>query len=144
MDWSNITTISNVFGGLLVLLYAFWTIYNKVASDLNIMTKRQKDKKEQKEKEEEKKYQKLVNDVSSSILSEFSITVHTLNDLLRIEINKIYYKYNRYRKIRRYDKENCAKMVEDYTAQGGNSYVHELWEEICEWEVVSTWEEVTK
>ena len=55
MDWSNITTISNVFGGLLVLLYAFWTIYNKVASDLNIMTKRQKDKKEQKEKEEEKK-----------------------------------------------------------------------------------------
>lgn len=98
MDWSNITNISNVFGGLLVLLYAFWTIYNKVASDLNIMTKRQKDKKEQKEKEEEKKYQKLVNDVSSSILSEFSITVHTLNDLLRIQINKIYYKYNRYKK----------------------------------------------
>ena len=60
MDWSNITNISNIFGGLLVLLYAFWTIYNKVASDLNIMTKRQKDKKEQKEREEEKKYQKCL------------------------------------------------------------------------------------
>lgn len=33
-------------------------------------------------------------------------------------------------------------MIEDYAAQGGNSYVHDLWEEMCEWEVVSTWEEV--
>lgn len=117
------------------------------------MTKKRKERQDQQKKIEDEKYQKYIEDSSNLVLSKFTGSISGLetkldnltassNDLLRIRINDIYYRYNHYKKILRYDKENCAKLVKDYNTQGGNSYVHDLWAEICTWEAVSTWEEV--
>ena len=47
-------------------------------------------------------------------------------DMLRREIKKIYGKYRVFKKITQYDKIDCAKLVEDYQAENGNSYVEDL------------------
>lgn len=157
MDWSNVQNVSSAFGGLLLLIYFCWTVGNKVLADLNIVSKRQKEKHERKEKLRQEHYSQLVYDVTEKVLPRFADTVDekfsvvegkidkitdSTNDLLRININNVYYKYNHYKRILRYDKENCAKMVQDYVSQGGNTYIHDLWEEMCTWEVVLTWAEV--
>lgn len=47
-------------------------------------------------------------------------------DMLRREIRKIYGKYRVFKKISQYDKIDCAKLVEDYRAENGNTYVEDL------------------
>ena len=47
-------------------------------------------------------------------------------DMLRREIRKIYGKYRVFKKITQYDKIDCAKLVEDYRAENGNTYVEDL------------------
>ena len=47
-------------------------------------------------------------------------------DMLRREIKKIYSKYRAFKKISQYDKIDCAKLVEDYRAENGNTYVEDL------------------
>lgn len=47
-------------------------------------------------------------------------------DMLRREIKKIYSKYRVFKKISQYDKIDCAKLVEDYRAENGNTYVEDL------------------
>ena len=47
-------------------------------------------------------------------------------DMLRREIRKIYGKYRVFKKITQYDKIDCAKLVEDYQAENGNTYVEDL------------------
>lgn len=57
-------------------------------------------------------------------------------DNLRAEINRIYYKYLPYKKIYDYDKRAVMEMFYDYTRLGGNSYIHEVMDDIKEWDVV--------
>lgn len=47
-------------------------------------------------------------------------------DMLRREIKKIYSKYRVFKKISQYDKIDCAKLVEDYRAENGNTYIEDL------------------
>ena len=63
-------------------------------------------------------------------------------DMLRREIKKIYGKYRVFKKITQYDKIDCAKLVEDYQAENGHSYVEDLWAEIRTWEVVDSEDEI--
>ena len=63
-------------------------------------------------------------------------------DMLRREIKKIYGKYRAFKKISQYDKIDCAKLVEDYRAENGNTYVEDLWAEIRTWEVVDSEDEI--
>ena len=63
-------------------------------------------------------------------------------DMLRREIRKIYGKYRVFKKITQYDKIDCAKLVEDYQAENGNTYVEDLWAEIRTWEVVDSEDEI--
>ena len=46
--------------------------------------------------------------------------------MLRREIKKIYGKYRAFKKISQYDKIDCTKLVEDYRAENGNTYVEDL------------------
>ena len=47
-------------------------------------------------------------------------------DMLRRKKKKIYGKYRAFKKISQYDKIDCAKLVEDYRAENGNTYVEDL------------------
>ena len=101
MDWSNVQNIANAFGGILVLVYACWMIFNNVLSNFNIMTKKRKEKQDQQKKLEDEKYQKYIEDTSDLVLSKFTNSISGIetkldnltsssNDLLRIRINDIY------------------------------------------------------
>lgn len=69
---------------------------------------------------------------------------HSNQDCLRIEMNRIYYKYLPYKKIAKYDKEAFARMYEDYKDIGGNSYIDTIHEEMKKWKVVESKEDLTK
>lgn len=69
---------------------------------------------------------------------------HSNQDCLRIEMNRIYYKYLPYEKITKYDKEAFNRMYEDYKDIGGNSYIDTIHEEIKKWKVVESKEDLTK
>lgn len=153
LDWFSVQNIANAFGGVLLVIYACWTMFNKVGAEISQMTKKGQEKKKRQQEKEAEQYQQLVKDVSKHLTEEVKTQIDRLeqqieaikissNDILRIKINDIYYRYNRGKKIPRFDKENCAKMVEDYTKQGGNTYVKRMWEEICTWEVVDGRDEV--
>lgn len=152
MDLSNIL---DAIGGVFVAIYAIWTIGVKVLNEAGTLTKKGREARERRQKEEKEKHQALVTAVSDEVVLKMEPRFEKLdekidkmtissNDLLRIKINDVYYRYNRYKKILRYDKENCSKMVQDYFAQDGNTYVHDLWDEICSWEVVLSWDEIEK
>lgn len=152
MDWSNIL---EAIGGVFVAIYAIWTILLKVSGEIGLVSKRQKDRKNAQKEAEAEKHKQIVESVSDALMPKITeelgkldekidkITISS-NDMLRFQINEIYYRYNHYKKILRYDRENCSKLVQDYFRQGGNSYVHTLWDEIQEWEVADSWEEIKK
>ena len=84
----------------------------------------------------------LESQVNNNIVSEITLLTKSSNDILRREIVKIYYRYLPYKKIPRFDKESLLKMVNDYFEQKGNSFIQDLYNEIKEWEVVESIEDL--
>ena len=88
------------------------------------------------------KFFKKQDEVNENIVSEITLLTKSSNDILRREIVKIYYRYLPYKKIPRFDKESLLKMVNDYFEQKGNSFIQDLYDEIKEWEVVESIEDL--
>lgn len=57
-------------------------------------------------------------------------------DVLRYNMNKIYYKYRPYKKILSADKKAFIKLYNDYKPMGGNSWIDALYNEVVTWEIV--------
>lgn len=57
-------------------------------------------------------------------------------DLMRYNMNKIYYKYRPYKKILSADKKAFIKIYNDYKPMGGNNWIDALYEELITWEIV--------
>lgn len=55
---------------------------------------------------------------------------------LRHDITLIYEKYRQDKKIPSKLKENTCSLYEEYASLGGNSYVHNIFEEMLEWEEI--------
>ena len=56
----------------------------------------------------------------------------SLLDLLRDDINRIYFKYVDRGEIPSYEKQNLVILFEQYKKMGGNTYMHNLYEEAME------------
>ena len=56
----------------------------------------------------------------------------SLLDLLRDDINRIYFKYVDRGEIPSYEKQNLLILFEQYKKMGGNTYMHNLYEEAME------------
>lgn len=56
---------------------------------------------------------------------------------LRSEMMRTYYRHKDEKHIRQYEMENFEHNFRAYTALGGNSFVGNIHEEVCTWEVVS-------
>lgn len=56
---------------------------------------------------------------------------------LRTEMLRTYYRHKDEKKIRQYEMENFEHNFKAYTALGGNSFIGNVHEEVCTWEVVS-------
>ena len=79
-------------------------------------------------------------------LDKLQDSVNILNvsqmDLMRYNMNRLYYKYRSYKKILDCDKKAFIKLYNDYHAMGGNTWIDSLYEEIIKWEAVEFEEEL--
>ena len=57
-------------------------------------------------------------------------------DILRYNMNAIYYKYRPYKKILDCDKKAFLKLYSDYHSAGGNTWIDSLYKEVVTWETV--------
>lgn len=155
----NFTTLVEVFSGLMIIIFAIYQALSKLLSNHGIF-KKKKEEREQKEKfKRQEEYQdyleKTAKKLLNSMIEDLKKTNHeqnerldklvdSSNDMLRKEITKIYYKYLQHKKIPRYMKEELFILYQDYRRQNGNSFVKEIFEEMKNWEVVSTEEEAKR
>lgn len=65
-------------------------------------------------------------------------------DVLRYNMNKLYYKYRPYKKILSADKKAFIKLYEDYKDMDGNTWIDALHDEVVTWEIVEDDSELTK
>lgn len=57
-------------------------------------------------------------------------------DTMRYNMNRIYYKYQPYKKILDYDKKAFMKFYTDYHQMGGNTWIDQLYNELKDWDTV--------
>ena len=73
-------------------------------------------------------------------LDEIQLSIELLNntqlDLLRYNMNRLYYKYRPFKKILDCDKKAFIKFYTDYHKAGGNTWIDSLSKEVMTWEVV--------
>lgn len=57
-------------------------------------------------------------------------------DLMRYNMNSLYYRYRPYKKILDCDKKAFMKFYNDYHQMGGNTWIDTLYNEVLTWEIV--------
>ena len=57
-------------------------------------------------------------------------------DMMRYNMNKIYYKYRPFRKILSADKKAFIKIYNDYKSMDGNTWIDALYAELKDWPIV--------
>ena len=63
-------------------------------------------------------------------------------DMLRYNMNRLYYKYRPYKKILNADKEAFLKLYHDYKEMHGNTWIDQLYNEVIEWPIVASQDEL--
>ena len=63
-------------------------------------------------------------------------------DVMRYNMNRIYYKYRPYKKILDCDKKAFIKFYTDYHSMGGNTWIDALYEEVITWQIVEDEDEL--
>ena len=73
-------------------------------------------------------------------LKAINNSVNVLNvsqmDLMRYNMNRLYYKYRPHKKILDCDKKAFIKLYDDYHDMGGNTWIDQLYREVMSWEIV--------
>ena len=153
----TIQEVANSLGGILILIFLFWQVLEKVCGNFEWFQKLKKKRTEAEKKKQEEIVQKTTEKVAEQILTPIIATfeeknriqdeklgmlIKSSNDMLRKDIVRIYYKYLPYKKILQYDKEFVCAVYQDYHAQGGNSFIDGIMKIIRTWLVVSTEEEL--
>ena len=79
-------------------------------------------------------------------LSDISQSITLLNqsqlDMLRYNMNKLYYKYRPYKKMLSADKKAFMKLYHDYKMMDGNTWIDALYAEVVEWPIVEDQDEL--
>lgn len=82
----------------------------------------------------------------SEELKKIKNSVDILNvsqmDLMRYNMNRLYYKYRPHKKILDCDKKAFIKLYNDYHDMGGNTWIDQLYREVMSWEIVEFEEEL--
>lgn len=153
----TIQELANSLGGVLILIFLFWQVLEKVCGNFEWFQKIKKKKIEAEKKKQEEIIQKTTEKVAEQILTPIMTTFEeknrlqdeklskltkSSNDMLRKDIVKIYYKYLPYKKILQYDKEFVCAVYQDYHNQDGNSFIDGIMKEIRTWLVVLAEEEL--
>ncbi len=79
-------------------------------------------------------------------LDEIQEAIDLLNqsqlDMMRYNMNKIYYKYREYKKILSADKKAFIKIYNDYKTMHGNTWIDQLYAELKDWPIVEEEQEL--
>ena len=88
----------------------------------------------------------LMTKAQDSQLSDISQSITLLNqsqlDMLRYNMNKLYYKYRPYKKMLSADKKAFMKLYHDYKMMDGNTWIDALYAEVVEWPIVEDQDEL--
>ena len=91
---------------------------------------------------------KNMTEAQDTQLAEISRTINLLNqsqlDMMRYDMNKIYYKYRPFKKILSADKKAFIKIYKDYKDMDGNTWIDALYAEVITWEIVEDESELTE
>lgn len=79
-------------------------------------------------------FKKIAEDANQPILEKLNKNDSATVVLLRNEIVSIYNSHRADKKFGKNEKENVFSLYEKYTEYGGNSYVHNLMDEMEKWE----------
>lgn len=77
-----------------------------------------------------------INIILNNINSQLDYNQEATICVLRHSITKIYEEYKTQKAFPINIKEDICKMYESYTKLGGNSYVHVIYEEMMNWDVI--------
>lgn len=72
----------------------------------------------------------------SSIRKSMDLLTQSQMDMMRYDMNKIYYKYRQYKKILSADKKAFIKIYNDYKLMDGNTWIDTLYGELKDWPIV--------
>ena len=122
----TIQEVANSLGGVLILIFLFWQVLEKVCGNFEWFQKMKKKKIEAEKKRQEEIVQKTTEKVAEQILTPIIATfeeknriqdeklemlIKSSNDMLRKDIVRIYYKYLPYKKILQYDKNGKYSIL---------------------------------
>lgn len=153
MNWAQL------IGGLFILLYLLVDVFRKLTDHSKWGQARKQEKETRQREAALKQYKEFTAEFVESfvpplvkkfteqdekLFNKMEQLTQSSNDLLRKEMTSIYYKYLPYKKILQYDKECFIKLYHNYIAQGGNSYITDIYNELKDWEVVLTREDLEK
>ena len=80
----------------------------------------------------------------SSLVKSMDLLTQSQMDMMRYDMNRIYYKYRQYKKILSADKKAFIKIYHDYKSMDGNTWIDALYAELKDWPIVEDWSELTK
>lgn len=150
---------AELVGGFFIFVYILTDVIKKLI-DRSKWGQKMKEEKEQMKREiAHKQYREFTDEFVNSFVpplmkqltdqdeklnSKIDLLTKSSNDLLRMDMNEIYYRYLPYKKILDYDRKCFIKLYDDYVEQGGNSYIQDINTELRSWEIVATKEDLTK
>lgn len=135
----NISLVITTFGLVFGLLYKFsnkmrdW-LKSKVRNWTGSKENEDRDLKLEESIGEIKDCISVLSDKMTEILDQQDCIIHCNQDLLRSQINYLYFKYLPVKKLPIFEKENLIKMYASYKRLGGNSYIDHLYTELMSWE----------
>ena len=151
----NFSQIASAVGGVLVLIYLIWQVIIKFLGEKEWFTKHKKEKIAKEEAIRLDLLQKNIKEVLAPMLQDIKdhnkeqdrkiiCLMHSSNDIMRVEIIKIYYRYLPYKKMLQYSRELLNKLFYDYQDQDGDSFIEDMYNEMKTWPVVSTEEDLKR
>ena len=78
----------------------------------------------------------------SSLIKSMDLLTQSQMDMMRYDMNRIYYKYHQYKKILSADKKAFIKIYHDYKSMNGNTWIDALYAELKDWPIVEDWSEL--
>ena len=136
-EW-GFSDFASAIGGLFILIFFAAEVIKKVFSYTGWYKQRQEEKNKKKKEADHAQYKEFTDEFvkqfvpplvekfeqsDKQILEKLDTVITSSNDLLRNEMTAIYYRYLPYKKILQYDKKQFMRLMEDYKAQKGNSYI---------------------
>lgn len=138
----------NLVGGAIILFFLLWQVIEKAFGNIDwIKSRRSKKEKAELEKRDKEITELIQDKIIPPILKEIEdineqqtikldSLVKSSNDTMRVELTRIYFKYQPYKKIPQWAKESATHLYDDYVSQDGNTFIKGLWEQMSTWEVV--------